>query len=403
MSAFCSLCQRSFKDQRSLEQHVDNSSVHKNSIQGKINVFHPVGFNHAKSGQTPYQQATPSQSIQINYGHNNGASLYLNHTVPDGYYQLPTPVISTHTPTQIPSSTVAMIVPVVESLWSTFHESESRMVLDTLSSHCHSREDLQANNYITQPYNKSDYVDSRKCKRFRELKVDYEKSCTFHPYKRNKWNVKKPYKCCRINGTEPDSHGCQTLPIHDFQFPLRSFRHQDFQQTPAASNEPKHLAVVIDCEMAGVAGGGGGGEPILLCAVDFVSGAVILNHLICPKERINDMRSSIHGISIHTLNEAVSRGQALDVGFNRTWGLSTMCSELLKLEIRKNKGAIHDCLEDVLATREVVICCTQNKDAFQNWAKIKEIEEAKLQKEREEKREISRKKKEEECRVTQND
>ncbi|KAF7915162.1 uncharacterized protein EAE98_011247 [Botrytis deweyae] len=453
MSAFCSLCQRSFKDQRSLEQHVDNSSVHKNSIQGKINVFHPVGFNHAKSGQTPYQQATPSQSIQINYGHNNGASLYLNHTVPDGYYQLPTPVISTHTPTQIPSSTVAMIVPVVESLWSTFHESESRMVLDTLSSHCHSREDLQANNYITQPYNKSDYVDSRKCKRcnVRELKVDYEKSCTFHPYKRNKWNVKKPYKCCRINGTEPDSHGCQTLPIHDFQFPLRSFRHQDFQQTPAASNEPKHLAVVIDCEMAGVAGGGGGGEPILLCAVDFVSGAVILNHLICPKERINDMRSSIHGISIHTLNEAVSRGQALDgweearsklwelidantilighalendldalrmihprvvdsailakkeVGFNRTWGLSTMCSELLKLEIRKNKGAIHDCLEDVLATREVVICCTQNKDAFQNWAKIKEIEEAKLQKEREEKREISRKKKEEECRVTQND
>ncbi|TGO47939.1 hypothetical protein BCON_0257g00010 [Botryotinia convoluta] len=77
-----------------------------------------------------------------------------------------------------------------------------------------------------------------------------------------------------------------------------------------------------------------------------------------------------------------------------------MCSELLKLEIRKNKGAIHDCLEDVLATREVVICCTQNKDAFQNWAKFKEIEETKLQKEREEKREISRKKKEEECRVT---
>ncbi|KAF7880162.1 uncharacterized protein EAF01_012057 [Botrytis porri] len=456
MSAYCSLCQRSFKDHKSLDQHVNNSSVHRNSIQGKSNVSHSVGSNHTNFGQTPYQQAKPSQSIQMSYGQHNGASSYLNHTVPGADHQLLTPIISTYTSTQVPSFTVAMIVPVVKSLWSTFHESESQLVLATLSSYCHSREDLQSNNYITQPYNKSDYVDSRKCKRcngkfsmlVRELRVDYEKPCTFHPYKRKKWNVKKPYKCCWINGSEPDAHGCQTLPIHDFQFPLRSFRHQDFQQTPAASNEPKYLAVVIDCEMAGVASDNGG-EPILLCAVDFVSGAVILNHLIYPKERINDMRSSIHGISINTLNEAASRGQALDgweearsklwelidantilighalendldalriihprivdsailakkeVGFNRNWGLSTMCSEILKLEIRKNKGAIHDCLEDVLATREVVICCTQNKDAFQNWAKVKETEETKLKKEREEKREISRKKKQEECRVTQ--
>ncbi|KAF7954716.1 hypothetical protein EAE96_005835 [Botrytis aclada] len=437
MSAFCSLCQRSFKDHRSLEQHVTNSSVHKNSIQGKFNVFHPMGSYHTDSGQTPYQEAAPSQSIPMNYGQNKGASSYLNPTVPGGDYQLLTPMISTHAPTQVPTLAVAMTVPVVESPWSTFHESESRIVLDTLSSHCHLREDLQSNNYITQPYNKSDYINSRKCKRCNELKADCEKPCIFHPYKRNKWNVKKPYKCCWINGSGPDAHGCQTLPIHDFHYPLRSFRHQDFQQTPAASNEPKYLAVIIDCEMAGVASNGGG-EPILLCAVDFVSGAVILNHLICPKEPINDMRSFIHGISIHDLNEAVSQGQALDgweearsklwefidantilighalgndldalriihprvvdsailakkeVGSNRTWGLSTMCSELLKLEIRKNKGGIHDCLEDVLATREIVICCTQNKNVFQNWAKLKEIEETKLQKEREEKREISR-------------
>lgn len=39
------------------------------------------------------------------------------------------------------------------------------------------------------------------------------------------------------------------------------------------------------------------------------------------------------------------------------WGLQTLCSELLSVEIRKNKGGTHDCLEDVLATREVVLFC----------------------------------------------
>jgi hypothetical protein len=37
------------------------------------------------------------------------------------------------------------------------------------------------------------------------------------------------------------------------------------------------------------------------------------------------------------------------VGIRRiTWGLQSLCSELLNCDIKKNKGGIHDCLEDVL-------------------------------------------------------
>jgi hypothetical protein len=40
-------------------------------------------------------------------------------------------------------------------------------------------------------------------------------------------------------------------------------------------------------------------------------------------------------------------------------------------------------LEDVWATREVVLFCTTKKEAFQTWAEAKRIEELRLEKERE--------------------
>ncbi len=221
------------------------------------------------------------------------------------------------------------------------------------------------------------------------------------------------------------------MPTHDFQLPLRAMKHKEFLQTPAASaGEPKFRAVALDCEMAGIAGGAG--EVILLCVTDYVTGALLLNRLVCPREKITQMRSSIHGISKYTLDNAILQGQALSgweearselwkyidnntilvghalehdldalriihprivdsailsrnaVGIRRIrCGLQTLCSEILNVEIRKNNGGIHDCLEDVLATREVVLFCTRNKEAFQSWAEVKEREEMRLEKERE--------------------
>jgi DNA polymerase III epsilon subunit-like protein len=195
--------------------------------------------------------------------------------------------------------------------------------------------------------------------------------------------------------------------------------------------------------MAGIAGGDS--EAILLCLTDYVTGAVLLNRFVCPREKITQMRTPIHGISKPMLDQAIAQGQALygwegarsevwkyidantvlvghalehdlnalriihprvvdsgilarnAVGIHRIrWGLHTLCSALLSVEIRKNQGGIHDCLEDVLATREVVLFCTRNKAAFTSWAEAKRVEEMRLERERE----IAKQKKQEEERLS---
>ena len=215
--------------------------------------------------------------------------------------------------------------------------------------------------------------------------------------------------------------------------PLRAIKHEDFRQTPLACAESKFLAVALDCEMARVAGGAS--EAIFLCVTDYCTGAVLLNRYVRPREPITQMWSSIHGISKSTLENAIRQGQTLwgweearselwkyvdsntiivghalehdldalrmihprivdsgilsrkAVGIHRIrWGLQTLCSELVHVGIRENKGAIHDCLEDVLATREVVLFCTQKKEAFQTWAEAKKAEELRLEKERKSRR-----------------
>ncbi|EHL01478.1 putative Small RNA degrading nuclease 3 [Glarea lozoyensis 74030] len=66
---------------------------------------------------------------------------------------------------------------------------------------------------------------------------------------------------------------------------------------------------------------------------------------------------------------------------SRKYGLKALCSELLKLEIRANKKAVHDCMEDVMATREVVLFCLRKKREFGRWAGKKRREEEERKKE----------------------
>lgn len=213
--------------------------------------------------------------------------------------------------------------------------------------------------------------------------------------------------------------GCRTSPTHDFQPPRRI----EFRPTPAATAEPKSRAVALDCEMAGIADGGS--EVILLCAVDFLTGAVLINRLVCPGVPITDMRTGIHGITKSSLDTSTSQGQALagwEAARSELWkyiddktilvghalehdldglrmihhrvvdssilsantfdgrrvryGLDKLSSELPKIEIRKGNGGIHDCMEDVLAAREVVLFCirTHNKQAFKSWVQAKKRE-----------------------------
>ncbi len=200
-------------------------------------------------------------------------------------------------------------------------------------------------------------------------------------------------------------------------------KYRSFASSPAASPQnPIFRAITLDCEMAEVEGLGN--EIILICAIDYFTGAVLLNKLVDPGLKVLDWRTKIHGITGSTMETAVSQGLALagwtearaelwklidqstilvghalqhDLDILRMvhtrvvdsailsrnavgrhtprWALQKLCKEFLGLEIRNNTGGLHDCLEDVLATREVVLWCTRNKKGLEAWARAKKREE----------------------------
>lgn len=80
--------------------------------------------------------------------------------------------------------------------------------------------------------------------------------------------------------------------------------------TPSPSQSfPKRKAVVMDTEMAGVEGGRS--EVVQLCAVDFLTGEVLVNSIVKPPEPIVDWRSNITGVTPGVMSVARARKEAL--------------------------------------------------------------------------------------------
>lgn len=185
--------------------------------------------------------------------------------------------------------------------------------------------------------------------------------------------------------------------------------------------------MVLDCEMVGVEGGAS--ELVSLTAVDFLTGELVVNSLVEPRQPVVDWRTQIHGISPAGLAMARARGLTLDgwqtaraelfkhvdqdtvlighslqydlaalhirhacvvdsailaseavfgkKGKPRYWGLGLkdICNDLLGLKIREgaplSADKVHDGLEDVLAAREVVLCCLEQPAVFRTWARGK--------------------------------
>src|ERR1700709_1274014 len=97
------------------------------------------------------------------------------------------------------------------------------------------------------------------------------------------------FSCCSTR-----SRGCVVALLHDYRDTRDTDRYTTFKSTPAFSIlKPKFEAVVLDCEMAGVAGGAS--EVISICAVDYLTGAVLLDKLVCPTGKVTNWRSGIHG------------------------------------------------------------------------------------------------------------
>ena len=181
----------------------------------------------------------------------------------------------------------------------------------------------------------------------------------------------------------------------------------------------KYRCVVLDVEMAKAETGGR--IPISLCLLDFFSGMSIINALIKPTQSVENWKSDIHGITAAIMKEAETQGrillgrraaqdevfkyinsdtiiighslqndlQALQIRHTniidtsiisnealwgrtgkviRTWGLEPLCKEFIGITIRAGEAAIHDPLEDVLATRELLLYFLHNPVKLFQWA-----------------------------------
>lgn len=165
MSAYCSLCRRSFKEQEDLNRHVQSSSVHKrpfqppsqgqNLLQVKPPCIKPS--RQEQPGSSHFKLAEPPQNPQ---------SSRHTHTTAEHRPGAPqNAATSSRYPLHTISPTAKNVPQDVKPRWSVVSESEYTAVLNALSANCHSLGELEQNRYLVHPYDPADYINSRKCKR----------------------------------------------------------------------------------------------------------------------------------------------------------------------------------------------------------------------------------------------
>ncbi|KAL4986440.1 ribonuclease H-like domain-containing protein [Aspergillus falconensis] len=252
--------------------------------------------------------------------------------------------------------------------------------------------------------------------------------CQFHPAKkafqkgilRGRGTGARNARCinCQQSGNK---NGCITLPAHDFK--QADVKLAQSKLSPAV-NPNARQAVVLDCEMVGVLGPNNSevSEVVRLAAVDFLSGEVLINTFVelGAKQCVKSWRTQVSGVSRPLLDEMKKRGQTVQgwkaargllwgfvneqtilIGHSlhhdlavlgmvharvvdsailtrdavaggredcaRFWALKTLARTLLGLEIQTGKNG-HDCLEDTLAARELVLWCLRNPTKLGEWA-----------------------------------
>ncbi|KAI5849906.1 ribonuclease H-like domain-containing protein [Tricharina praecox] len=383
----CDVCEREFKNPAALQAHINHSKFHEKLVRQ----------------QRPSQPAVASVSQ-------------------------PVPIVD--------EFASVSVVRGIDSLkhgnnnWTVVPDSQQAEALQALKNHCHSTIDLLKHNYVLKPVTAEDIDDLRKCKNCGDRKKKASYPCIFHPPQRKparNSNNGLPPSCCGQRG-----RGCKQLPVHDFgpadRRSLKKFR--TYARTPAASypQTSKRRAVTLDCEMAGVARGQA--EVILLCAADYMTGETLVNSLVRPTSRVVDWRSRFSGVTAEAMATATEQGDTLDgwrgaraelwkhvdadtilvghslqhdldvlrmihtrvvdsailarnaVGSARQWGLKALCGEFLGIDIQNGGLRGHDCMEDALAAREVVLWCLQNPSLLAGWGEmVNEQEERKRQEE----------------------
>lgn len=220
----------------------------------------------------------------------------------------------------------------------------------------------------------------------------------YHPGQRRNRQGVVWYDCCGVDGP---IQGCITCEQHYFYEPARTTMYRGIVHTPRPDGSLRYKAVVLDCEMVGT--NVGLTEVVIVSMVDYVTKRVLLDTFVQPKHRVSNWATQCHGVTAAILNNARRAGKVLsgweaarheiwkfidsdtviighavkndlDVlgmvhhkivdsailcnmisGGHKQWGLDGLVKEFLNVPFRNNSGGIHNCLEDVMATREVSI------------------------------------------------
>lgn len=195
---------------------------------------------------------------------------------------------------------------------------------------------------------------------------------------------------------------------------------QNFERSPS-SNNPKRKAIVLSSHKAIISGDKS--EILLLSAIDYITGEVLISHLVLPDGQVDDWRSSTTGITLSVMTDVIKKGFAVLNGWRaarealwllidsdtvlvghtlrhdldalrmihgcgvdvailaqkstggtlskRYTELDNLCRELLKVEFQARSERGLDCLEMAFATRELVLWSINNEANLAAWAKQK--------------------------------
>ncbi|KAI5803951.1 hypothetical protein EDC01DRAFT_645352 [Geopyxis carbonaria] len=380
---YCGICEREFRSEDGLRAHVENSKVHRKNQR-----------SHAENGAAEFSgfcrvvyAANPAHPGKQE---NHGTSSFIASTFSYGGKE-----------------------------WSVIQPTESEAILAALRSNMHTLETLVQNQYVVRPYTKQDIDGMAKCRKCNHRKnkatPGSATTCLHHPGTRRKEKPPRTYTCCNES-----NRGCTTNSKHEYIPPHDIKKYRKFASTRATAPF-RRAAVALDCEMAGAMDNSS--ILVQICAVDFLTGETLLNSLIDPTQPIRDWRTRISGISAGDVSRAKARGEALNgwegaraalwefvdadtvlvghalqhdltalricharvvdsqiltaTGYGHM-GLKKLCADLAKVPVQD--GRSHDCLEDALGAREVVVWCMRNPEELQKWV-VNEGEKRRLERE----------------------
>ncbi|KAF7116917.1 hypothetical protein CNMCM5793_005547 [Aspergillus hiratsukae] len=301
--------------------------------------------------------------------------------------------------------------------WSDIPGPLHEAVIASLKEACHDIDTLARPGYKVREMTQEDLEGYAKCmncgERKRVLDTKSKTDCFYHPVKRKHQKKQYRYPCCG------KKQACASLPAHVYA-PVQDFLMQNwrnYQLTPSPVSEicrPRRV-VALDCEMVEVEGGSA--EVAQICAVDILTGEVIVDKYVIPSKTVTDWRTPWSGMSQKLLEEMKEAGKTVDgweearkalwahidpdtiivgqslqhdldimrmvhlsvvdtaifsreavvKGCKQNWGLQRLCKQMLDRDIQQSRRG-HDCLEDTMATREVVLWCVRHPDKFQEWA-----------------------------------